>query len=175
MLRQLLVGAGVSVCNITIHALVMTIVVEIARFAGGEKKSHPELFLMAVMIPTVMVLMTTHVLEVFVWLLAYAMFDAGPAGADLGYLAFTNYTTLRRHRSRGALAAARPDHRDERRAVVWMVDCGCFRGAAENASCLHRYAGRTGNSRWALSASAVPSIADVAVLLIRQTGRTMFF
>ena len=55
MFRQLLVGAGVSVCNITIHALVMTIVVEVARFAGGEKKSHPALFLMAVMIPTVMV------------------------------------------------------------------------------------------------------------------------
>ena len=49
---------------------------------------------MAVMIPTVMVLMTTHVLEVFVWSLAYAIFDAGPAGADLSYLAFTNYTTL---------------------------------------------------------------------------------
>ena len=94
MLRQLLVGAGVSVCNITIHALVMTIVVEVARFAGGEKKSHPALFLMAVMIPTVMVLMTAHVLEVFVWSLAYAIFDAGPPGADLGYLAFTNYTTL---------------------------------------------------------------------------------
>ena len=94
MLRQLLVGAGVSGCNITIHALVMTIVVEVARFASGEKKSHPELFLMAVMIPTVMVLMTAHVLEVFVWSLAYAMFDVGPAGADLKYLAFTNYTTL---------------------------------------------------------------------------------
>jgi hypothetical protein len=50
--------------------------------------------LMAVMIPTVMVLMTAHVLEVFVWSLAYAMFDVGPAGADLKYLAFTNYTTL---------------------------------------------------------------------------------
>ena len=94
MLRQLLVGAGVSGCNITIHALVMTIVVEVARFASGEKKSHPELFLMAVMIPTVMVLMTAHVLEVFLWSLAYASFDVGPAGADLKYLAFTNYTTL---------------------------------------------------------------------------------
>ena len=72
----------------------MTIVVEVARFASGEKKSHPELFLMAVMIPTVMVLMTAHVLEVFLWSLAYASFDVGPAGADLKYLAFTNYTTL---------------------------------------------------------------------------------
>jgi hypothetical protein len=95
MLRQFLVGGGVSVCNITIHALVMTIVVQVARyFAGAEKKSRSSLFLIAVMIPTVLVLMATHALEVIVWSLGYAMVDAAPAGADLTYFAFVNYTTL---------------------------------------------------------------------------------
>ena len=93
MLRQLLVGGGVSACNITIHAIVMTIVVEVARSAAAQKR-HSTLFLIAVMIPTVMVLMATHVLEVIVWSFAYAMFDVGPAGANLRYFAFVNYTTL---------------------------------------------------------------------------------
>ena len=95
MLRDLLVGGGVSVCNITNHALVMTMVVQVARSRGGkEKKSRSSLFLIAVMIPTVLVLMLAHVLEVFVWSLAYAMVDAAPAGTDLTYFAFVNYTTL---------------------------------------------------------------------------------
>jgi len=46
------------------------------------------------MIPTVSVLMVTHALEVIVWSLAYLMVDAAPAGADLVYFAFVNYTTL---------------------------------------------------------------------------------
>ena len=95
MLRQFLVGGGVSVCNITIHALVMTVVVQVARSrAGAEKKSRSSLFLIAVMIPTVLVLMATHVLEVIVWSLGYAIVEAAPAGTDLTYFAFVNYTTL---------------------------------------------------------------------------------
>jgi len=95
MLRQFLVGGGVSVCNITIHALVMTVVVQVARSrAGAEKKSRSSLFLIAVMIPTVLVLMATHVLEVIVWSLGYAIVEAVPAGTDLTYFAFVNYTTL---------------------------------------------------------------------------------
>ena len=37
MLRQLLVGATVSVCNIAIHALVMTLVVEISSRIARAK------------------------------------------------------------------------------------------------------------------------------------------
>ena len=59
MLRQFLVGGGVSLVNITIHALVMTTVVKVARVAGAKKISHPSLFLIAVMIPTVSLLMIT--------------------------------------------------------------------------------------------------------------------
>jgi Ion channel len=84
----------VSVCNITIHALVMTIVVQVARSAGAVKKSHSSLFLIVVMIPTVLVLMATHALEVIVWSLAYTMVGASQEGTDPTYFAFVNYTTL---------------------------------------------------------------------------------
>ena len=46
------------------------------------------------MIPTVSVLLVAHAVEVVVWSLAYLMVDAAPAGADLVYFAFVNYTTL---------------------------------------------------------------------------------
>jgi hypothetical protein len=46
------------------------------------------------MIVTVSVLMAAHVLEVFVWSLAYAIVDAAPAGTNLVYFAFVNYATL---------------------------------------------------------------------------------
>jgi hypothetical protein len=46
------------------------------------------------MIATVLVLMATHMTEVFVWSAAYRIVNAGPEGADLFYFAFVNYTTL---------------------------------------------------------------------------------
>ena len=94
MLRQFLVGGGASLVNITIHALVMTMVVGVAQTASTRKILHPSLFLIAVMVPTVSVLMATHTLEVFVWSLTYSIVDAAPAGANLVYFAFVNYTTL---------------------------------------------------------------------------------
>jgi hypothetical protein len=94
MLRQFLVGGGVSVINIAIHALVMTTVVRVARVRGGQNKSHSSVLLMVVMIPTVSILMITHTFEVLVWSLAYSMVNAAPAGVDLIYFAFVNYTTL---------------------------------------------------------------------------------
>ena len=58
MLRQLLVGAAVSLGNIAIHALVMTAVVNVALAVSSRKASaHPLLLLMSVMIATVSVLM----------------------------------------------------------------------------------------------------------------------
>jgi Ion channel len=96
MLRQLLVGGGVSTINIAIHALVMTILVQVVRvvFNAEKNKSHPDVILMAVMIPAVLVLMTAHAVEVFVWSLAYLMVGIAPGGADLVYFSFVNYTTL---------------------------------------------------------------------------------
>ena len=94
MLRQLLVGAAVSGCNIVIHALVMAVVLWVTRIVGSKKTWHPWLLLIAVMIATVSVLMVAHASEVVVWSLAYAIVNAAPDGADLAYFAFVNYTTL---------------------------------------------------------------------------------
>ena len=94
MLRQFLVGAAVSFCNIAIHALVMAVVVGRRKLAAAKGTSRPSLRLIAVMIAAVSVLMVAHASEVIVWSLAYAMVGAAPAGADLVYFAFVNYTTL---------------------------------------------------------------------------------
>jgi hypothetical protein len=94
MLRQLLLGGFVSLVNIAIHALVMTLVVGVAQGATRRKHPHPALHLMGVMIPTVAVLMVTHTIEVAVWAAAYSAADAAPAAARLVYFAFVNYTTL---------------------------------------------------------------------------------
>ena len=100
MLRQLLVGAAVSVCNIAIHGLVMATVVQISsRIAGAKNTVRQSLRLTTLMIATasiatVPVLMAAHFSEVMVWSLAYAIVGAAPAGADPVYFAFVNYTTL---------------------------------------------------------------------------------
>ena len=94
MLSQFMVGGGVSLINIAIHALVMTVVVQVARGAAAKVKLHPSLFIVAVMIPTVSILMVTHTIEVIVWSWAYWIVGAAPAGADRVYFAFVNYATL---------------------------------------------------------------------------------
>jgi len=94
MFRQLLVGGTVSVLNIAVHALVMMIVVRVARAKSTQTRPYPSLILMAVMIPTVSILMIAHGLEVMIWSLAYLVVGAAPPGADLVYFAFVNYTTL---------------------------------------------------------------------------------
>jgi hypothetical protein len=94
MLIQFLVGGVVCVCTITIHSLVMTVVVSVARVQSTTKRSHPSLRLIITMIATVSILMAAHVLEVFVWSLAYSIVDAAPAGTNLVYFAFVNYATL---------------------------------------------------------------------------------
>jgi hypothetical protein len=100
MLRQLLVGIAVSVCNIAIHSVVMATVVEISsRIARAHHTAQQSMRLTIVMIATVSVatvpvLMAAHLSEVMVWALAYVIVDAAPAGADPVYFAFVNYTTL---------------------------------------------------------------------------------
>ena len=100
MLRQLLVGAAVSVCNIAIHGLVMATVVEMSSRIAGAKHTVRQsqrlttLMIATASIATVPVLMAAHFSEVMVWSLAYAIVGATPAGADPVYFAFVNYTTL---------------------------------------------------------------------------------
>jgi hypothetical protein len=94
MLRQLLVGTAVSVCNIAIHAMVMATVVRAARVAGERATSRQAVQLIAIMIATVSVLMIAHLAEVLVWSFAYTIVHVAPPGTDLIYFAFVNYTTL---------------------------------------------------------------------------------
>ena len=94
MLRQFLVGVAASGCNIAIHALVMVVVIRVARRADELATAYQTLRLIAVMIATVTVLMIAHLAEVLVWSLIYAAIDVAPEGADLTYFAFVNYTTL---------------------------------------------------------------------------------
>ena len=93
MLIQFLVGGIVSICNIAIHALVMTVVVSVAR-SSVSTTNHPSLLLIITMIATVSVLMAAHVIEVFVWSLSYAIVGAVPAEGGLVYFAFVSYATL---------------------------------------------------------------------------------
>ncbi|MGY2906667.1 potassium channel family protein [Bradyrhizobium sp. URHC0002] len=94
MAFQFLVGGLVCAINIMIHALVTVGAMGIARSAGLRHTKWPRLHLMTVMVGTAAALMVAHTLEVFVWVLAYALVGAAPAGSDLLYFAFVNYTTL---------------------------------------------------------------------------------
>ena len=94
MLRQYLVGAAVSIGNIAIHALVMVAVIRVALVAAEIATSRQSLRLVAVMITTVSILMAAHFVEILVWSLIYAGVGVAPAGTDLIYFAFVNYTTL---------------------------------------------------------------------------------
>jgi hypothetical protein len=94
MIRQFLFGGAVSAVNIGLHALIMTVVVQVARSATARSKAQASQHLVLVMIPTVLVLMLTHAAEVVVWGIAYWLVDAAPVGTDRVYFAFVNYTTL---------------------------------------------------------------------------------
>ena len=94
MLRQFLVGAAASGCNIAIHALVMVTVIKVARLADELATAYQTVRLIAIMIAAVTVLMIAHLAEVLVWTLTYAAVDVAPEGTDLMYFAFVNYTTL---------------------------------------------------------------------------------
>ena len=94
MLRQYLVGAIASVCNIAIHALVMVAVIRVTRVVDEWATMRQTLRLIAVMIATVTVLMIAHLAEVIVWSGVYVMTSIAPDGTDLIYFSFVNYTTL---------------------------------------------------------------------------------
>jgi hypothetical protein len=67
MLRQILVGVAVSVCNIAIHAFLMATVIWAARIPIAITRSSQSVRLIAVMIVTVSFLMAAHFAEVLVW------------------------------------------------------------------------------------------------------------
>jgi hypothetical protein len=133
MVFQFLVGCIVSVINIMIHALVTVGAVGIARSAGLRHAERPRLHLMLVMVGTAAVLMVAHTLEVFVWVLAYAIVGAAPAGSDLLYFAFVNYTTLGYGDACASVATDWANDRDERYPDVRLVNRRPVRGASQDA------------------------------------------
>ena len=94
MLAQFLVGFLVSMINIMIHAMATIVAISVARAVGLKNTSTPRWHLMIVMVATVVVLKFAHGFEIAAWALSYAMVGAAPAGSDLLYFAFVNYTTL---------------------------------------------------------------------------------
>ena len=94
MLRQLLVGTAVSICNIAAHGLVTATVAQISSRIARSKTTVRQslrlitLMIVAVSIATVPVLMAAHFSEVTVWSLAYAIVGAAPVGADPVEFAF---------------------------------------------------------------------------------------
>lgn len=94
MAIQLLVGFLISMVCIMIHALATIAAIGVARAIGWRQTAWLRLHLMAVMVATVVVLKAAHGLEIMVWALAYGLVGAAPAGSDVLYFAFVNYTTL---------------------------------------------------------------------------------
>lgn len=94
MVIQLLIGATVSAINIAIHSLLTVAVIGVVRSVALTATARPGLQLSGVMIATALVLMLAHTLEIAVWALFYWCLGAAPAGSDLLYFAFVNYTTL---------------------------------------------------------------------------------
>ena len=94
MVLQLLAGAAVSAINIAIHSLWTVAVIGLVRSIALSTSGRPGLQLSGVMVATALVLMLAHTLEIVVWSLAYFALGAAPAGSDLLYFAFVNYTTL---------------------------------------------------------------------------------
>jgi hypothetical protein len=94
MLLQLLVGSLVSAIAIMIHALATVGAIGVARATARRHSAFPRLHLMGVMVATVLLLMLAHTVEIVVWSLSYALVGVAPAGSDLLYFAFVNYTTL---------------------------------------------------------------------------------
>ncbi|MCT8972157.1 MULTISPECIES: potassium channel family protein [Microbaculum] len=95
MLVVLLVGTGVSLLNIAIHAGAMAVLVHAvgSRFVKAIH-SNALARLVIVMVTAVAVLMAAHIVEVGVWSALYQWVGATPGEAnDFGF-AFVNYTTL---------------------------------------------------------------------------------
>jgi Ion channel len=91
---QFLVGCIVSVVNIMVHALITLSAVGMARSVSLRTLSRPRRHLLGVMVVTALVLMLAHTAEILIWSLAYTAVGAAPAGSDMLYFAFVNYTTL---------------------------------------------------------------------------------
>ena len=124
---QLITGLLICLACIAVHSVFMAVVnwaaLTTSRFVEAWSANTRIVLIMAA---AVTALLVAHVIEVMIWGLAYALLQAVPKQVDAFYFAFVNYTTL----GYGdilpefALAAARADHRNERRVAVRLVDGG---------------------------------------------------
>jgi hypothetical protein len=94
MLRQCFTGGLVSLANIATHALVMTLVVAVARRAHRAQVRRSPLWLPRIMIVTGAILLIAHAVSVSLWAAVYVVVGAAPVAERALYLAFVNYTTL---------------------------------------------------------------------------------
>ncbi|WP_375774796.1 potassium channel family protein [Bradyrhizobium sp. ma5] len=94
MLFQLIVGSAVSAINIVLHSLFTVGVIGLLRHVSLSATGRFGRQLSGVMVAAALILMVAHTLEIVVWSLAYLAAGAAPAGSDLLYFAFVNYTTL---------------------------------------------------------------------------------
>ena len=95
MLDQVIVGGGTSLANLIIHAVLLgAIVWTVRRIANTDASIPGFLQYTLVIVATGTLLVAGHFTEVVLWAYTYALVDAAPAGTDLVYFAFGNYTTL---------------------------------------------------------------------------------
>ena len=95
LLDQVVVCGGASRLNLIIHAILLGIVVWTVRRLEVKDTFVPAFLQYTVMIAsTGTLLVAGHFLEVVIWAVTYDLVGAAPAGTDLVYFAFGNYTTL---------------------------------------------------------------------------------
>jgi hypothetical protein len=95
MLDSILVGGTTSLINLIIHAVLLAGVSRTVRRLSVSDRAVPEVLQYTlVIVATGTLLVAGHFLEVVVWAHTYDFVGAAPAGTDLVYFAFGNYTTL---------------------------------------------------------------------------------
>jgi len=141
MLRQFLVGGGVSLVTIAIHALIMTMVVQVARAMGMKQQSHSSLVLIAVMIPAISVLIGCACNRSV--RMGFGVLDirCGARGRQPRIFCVRELCDagLWRCAPGRMLATAWPSNRDERHVAVWMVDRSHFRSPTANVGAHPRH------------------------------------
>lgn len=92
---QVVVGSFTSLANFIIHAMLLGIVAWTVRHISIRDSKIPVFMQYTLIIFAAGTLLVAgHFAEVMIWANTYAVVDGAPAGTDLVYLAFGNYTTL---------------------------------------------------------------------------------
>jgi hypothetical protein len=92
---ELAVGIAVSLINIAVHAVIMSLLSWAAhRTSLVTAAARARVRLVLVMWVAVSILMAAHLIEVSVWATSYRWLGVTPEGVDSFYFAFVNYTTL---------------------------------------------------------------------------------